>query len=118
MSSIAASHSETRVSSIGDWIEAMANYVFGLGLVVVLLASALNLTWNSLAALIGPLDSVGGFWTCVLVVLGAYVASQVYDAARSHDTVNLFDDFGGATLFAGKMGAVVLVAYIVANYLA
>lgn len=118
MSSIAATHSESREFDLLSIIEDLVLYALGLVVYACLLGGVLNLTWNELAAVFSFTEPVGGFWTCVLVVLGAYGAFMVYDSARAHLTADVAGNFGGTVYAAGKIGVLLVLAWAVTNFLA
>lgn len=116
---MAATHAETRefnfVSILGD----LVRYALGLVVIAFLLGGVLNLTWNELATAFSFLEPLnGGYWTCVIVALGAYGVFLVYDSARAHVTADVVDDFGGTAYTAGKIGVLLVLVWAITNFLA
>lgn len=118
MSTVAVPHPSEEAFSLTDWVREMIVYAIGLGLSALLLGGVLNMSWNELAGAFSFMEPLGSYWACVIAVLGAYGAYLVYDSARAHRTTDIIGDFNGSARIAGKAGILLLLAWVVSEFLA
>ena len=103
-----------------QWIGGMIIFAASLAAAVLALGGTLYYTLPVLATVFTFVDPVGGYWKCTLLVLGAYAAVLVIDAARNQTTVNFLaaETRAQALDLVGKLLVLFLVALVISEVLA
>jgi hypothetical protein len=103
-----------------SWLVAM--FVYGIAMLVTALALAGSLyyTWPVVAGAFSFTNPISGYWTYTLLVLGAFVVYLVYETVRTGTMANILSAKSRphALDFVGKALVLLLITYIIAEYVA